>query len=193
MCGCDTIDFLGYRVSAHGIEPLPERIEAIRQFPDAKALSEFLGMVNFYHRFVPHSSALMAPLHDMSHAKGRDFQWTPHLQSAFNQALASVTLLVHPSATSTTCLMVDASDVAVGGALEQFLDISWKPLDFFSRKLDNAQKSYSTFDREFLAMYSAVKYFSYFIEGRRFHIYTDHKPHTFAFASSSDRWTLRQQ
>ena len=138
----------------------------------------------------------MAPLHDMSHAKGRDFQWTAHLQSAFDatkQTLASVTLLVHPSATATTCLTVDASDVAVGGALEQFLDGTWKPLAFLSRKLDKAQKSYSTFDRELLAMYSAVKHFSYFIEGRRFHIYTDHKSLTFAFASSSDRWTLRQQ
>ena len=197
--GVDVIDFLGHRVTAHGVEPLPERVEAIRQFPqprDAKALSEFLGMVNFYHRFVPHAAALMGPLHNMSHAKGRDFQWTAQLQSAFiatKQALATATLLVHPSATATTCLTVDASDLAVGGVLEQFLDGSWKPLAFFSRKLDKAQKSYSTFDRELLAMYSAVKHFAYFIEGRRFHIYTDHKPLTFALASSSERWTSRQQ
>ena len=109
------------------------------------------------------------------------------------QVLASATLLVHPSATATTCLTVDASDLAVGGVLEQFLEGSWKPLAFFSRKLDKAQKSYSAFDRELLAMYSAVKHFAYFIEGRRFHIYTDHKPLTFAFASSSDRWTSRQR
>ncbi len=197
--GVDVIDFLAHRVTAQGVEPLPERVEAIHQFPsprDAKALSEFLGMVNFYHRFVPHAAALMGPLHGMSHAKGRDFQWTAQLQSAFDatkQALAAATLLVHPSATATTCLTVDASDFAVGGVLEQFLDGSWKPLAFFSRKLDKAQKSYSTFDRELLAIYSAVKHFAYFIEGRRFHIYTDHKPLTFAFASSSERWTSRQQ
>ncbi len=138
----------------------------------------------------------MGPLHSMSHAKGRDFQWSAQLQSAFEatkDALASAVLLVHPSATATTCLTVDASDLAIGGILEQFLDGSWKPLAFFSRKLDKAQKSYSTFDRELLAMYSAVKHFAYFIEGRRFHIYTDHKPLTFAFASSLERWTSRQQ
>ena len=60
--GLDDITFLGHRVSAQGIAPLPDRVEAIRLFPqprNAKALSEFLGMVNFYHRFVPHAAALM--------------------------------------------------------------------------------------------------------------------------------------
>ena len=94
--GVDAIDFLGHRLRAQGVELLPERVEAIRQFPqptDAKALSEFLGMVNFYHRFVPHAAALMGPLHSMS-------------QSAFDatkEALASAVLLVHPSANATTC------------------------------------------------------------------------------------------
>ena len=153
-------------------------------------------MVNFYHRFIPNAAALMGPLHGLSHARGQDLQWTAQHQSAFDatkHALASATLLNHPSATATTCITVDASDLAIGGVLEQFLDGNWKPLAFFSRKLDKAQKSYSTFDRELLAMYSAVKHFSYFIEGRRFHIYTDHKPLTFALASSSERWTPRQQ
>ena len=164
--GVDVIDFLSHRVSAAGIEPLPECVDAIRHFPqplDAKALSKFLGMVNYYHRFVPHAAALMGPLHNMSHKRGQDFQWDESLQSAFEatkEALASAVLLVHPSATATTCLTVDASDIAIGGALEQFLDGSWKPLAFFSRKLDRAQKSYSAFDRELLAMYSAVKHFA---------------------------------
>ena len=64
-------------------------------------------------------------------------------------------LLIHPSNTATTCLTVDASNLAVGGVLEQFLDGNWKPLAFFSRKLDKAQKNYSTFDREVFAIYAA--------------------------------------
>ena len=140
----------------------------------------FLRMVNFYHRFVPHAAALMGPLHGMSQVKGWDFQWTAQLQSAFDatkQALASATLIVHPSATASTCLTVDTSDLAVGSVLEQFLEGNWKPLAFFSRKLDKAQKAYSTFDRELLAMYSAVKHFTYFIEGQRFHIYRSQAPY----------------
>lgn len=70
---------------------------------------------------------------------------------------------------------------------------NWKPFAFFSLKLDRAQRSYSTFDHELLAMYSAVKDFAYFIEGRRFHIYTDHKPLVFTFASSSEHWISSQR
>ena len=113
----------------------------------------------------------MGPLHGMAHAKGQDFQWSAQLQSAFDatkEALASAVLLVYPSATATTCCTVDALGVAFGGVLEQFLGGSWKPLSFFSRKLDRVQKSYSAFDCELLAMYSAVKHFAYFVEGQRF-------------------------
>lgn len=91
-------------------------------------------MVNFYHRFIPNAAALMGSLHGLSHAKGQDFQWTTQHQSVFDatkHALASATLLNHPSATATTCITVDASDLAIGGVLEQFLDGNWKPLAFF--------------------------------------------------------------
>ena len=54
-------------------------------------------------------------------------------------------------------------------------------MSFFSRKLLPAEKKYSTFDKELLAMYLAVKKFRYFIEGRKFAIFTDHKPLTFVF------------
>ena len=77
--GVDAIDFLGHQVMKQGVQPLLERVEAIRKIPppcDAKALNEFLGMVYFYHRFVPHAATLMEPLHSMSHVKGSDFQWT---------------------------------------------------------------------------------------------------------------------
>ena len=197
--GVEDIDFLGHRVTPRGVEPLPERVEAIHQFPqpqNPKALSEFLGMVNFYHRFVPHAAALMNPLHGLTNAKGQEFQWTPQHREAFDatkEALSPAALLVHPSPTATTCLTTGASDLAIGGVLQQFLDGQWKPLAFFSRKLEKAQQSYSTFDHEILEMYSAVKHFACFIEGRKFHIYTDHKPLTFAFSSTLDRWSSRQR
>ena len=76
-----------------------------------------------------------------AHTKGQAFQWSAQLQSTFEatkEALA-LAVLIHSSATATTCLNVDALDVVVGGILEQFLDGSWKPLAFFSRKLDTAQ------------------------------------------------------
>ncbi|GFY40222.1 transposon Tf2-6 polyprotein [Trichonephila inaurata madagascariensis] len=69
----------------------------------------------------------------------------------------------------------------------------WKPLSFFSRKLTDAQKRYSTYDRELLAAYSSVKYLKKFLEGRNFTIITDHKPIIYAFRQKLDKATPRQQ
>ncbi|GFX31195.1 transposon Tf2-11 polyprotein [Trichonephila clavipes] len=69
----------------------------------------------------------------------------------------------------------------------------WKPLTFFSRKLTDAQKRYSTYDTELLAAYSSVKYFKHFLEGRNFTIITDHKSLIYAFCQKLDKATPRQQ
>ncbi|GFS10956.1 Pol polyprotein [Elysia marginata] len=87
----------------------------------------------------------------------------------------------------------DASDVAVGAVLEQLSNGSGQPLAFFSKQLRPAEKKYSTFDRELLGLYLAVKHFRYFLEGRRFAMFTDHKPLVGAMSKLSDPWTARQQ
>ena len=99
----------------------------------------------------------------------------------------SATLLHHPHSNAKTSITVDASDRAVGGKLEQFLDGLWCPVAFFSRKLTNAERKYSAFGRELLAIFLSVKHFRHHIKGHQFTIFTDHKPLTFAFASAAER------
>jgi cleavage and polyadenylation specificity factor subunit 1 len=113
--------------------------------------------------------------------------------TATKQALADATMLVHPLANAPTALTVDASDQAVGAVMEQFIDDSWKPLAFFSRQLRAPERKYSTFDRELLGLYLAVRHFRYFLEARPFVAYTDHKPLTFAFSKVSEPWSAKQQ
>lgn len=79
---------------------------------------------------------------------------------------------------------MDASNTAAGAVLQQFSEGSWQPLGFFSEKFNHAQRNYSTFGRELLAMKMAVKYFRHLLEGRTFVIYTDHNPLTHAFTSN---------
>lgn len=67
-----------------------------------------------------------------------------------------------------------------------------EPLAFFSQKLNDAQRKYSTYDRELLAMYESVKYFRHMLEGRSFIIYTDHKPLIFAFKQKESKASPRQ-
>ena len=105
---------------------------------------------------------------------------------AAKSALVSATLLYHPHSNAKTSITVDASVRAVGGKLEQFLGGLWCPVAFFSRKLTNAERKYSAFDRELLAIFLSVKHFCHHIEGRQFTIFIDHKPFTFAFASAAE-------
>ena len=115
--------------------------------------------------------------------------------TAFNkakEALAKATLLNHPKPSSPTSITTDASDIAVGAVLQQFVDGVWCPISYFSKKLQPSETQYSTFDRELLAVYLSIKHFRHFVEGRDFHIRTDQKPLTFAMGTRPDRQSPRQ-
>ena len=161
-------------------------------------MREFLGLVNFYHRFVPSCAQILQPLHDLlkTAPKGTaPLAWTDDATAAFQaakDALANATLLVHPQPEAPTCILTDASSSAVGAVLQQQIDNMWCPLAYFSRKMTPTQQRYSTFDRELLAIYLAVRHFHYFVEGRDFYIVTDHKPLTFALHSRSPTHSPRQ-
>ena len=90
---------------------------------------------------------------------------------------------------TVVAIMSDASDIAVGAVLQQVADGQWQPVAYFSRPTEH---HYSTYDRELLAMYLSVKHFRYFIEGRSFSLYTDHKPLTFSMSTKSERSSPRQ-
>ena len=80
----------------------------------------------------------------------------------------------------------------MGGVLQQQVDGEWKPIAFYSKKLSQTQIRYSAYDRELLAAYSALKHFQYFLEGREFAIYTDHKPLIYAFKQKPEKASPRQ-
>lgn len=183
-----SLSFLGYHIDQHGICPLEDKVHVIRNYPQPttpKQLRQFLGLVNFYHRFIPSCAKTLSPLHSLlpsTKTKG-DLQWTPDALSSFTNikdALANVTLLFHPVVNAPTSLMTDAFDLAIGAVLQQLIDGHWQPLSYFSRKLTTTERNYSTFDRELLAIYSSIQHFSHFLEGRNFHVFTDHHPLTYS-------------
>ena len=97
----------------------------------------------------------------------RRLVWTPEAETAFTtvkNVLADTTLLVHPQADGPMCLVTDASDPAVGAVLQQRIESVWSLLAYFSRKLKPAETRYSTFDRELLAIYLAIKHFQHFLD-----------------------------
>ena len=83
--------------------------------------------------------------------------------------------------------------MAMGAVLEQFAGGLLRPLAFFSRQLRKPETKYSAFNQELLAMHLSIRHFWYFLDGRPFTVYPDHKPLTFAFSKISDPWSARQQ
>ena len=159
-------------MSESGFITLPSKVRAIENFPrphNVKGLQEFLGMINFYHRFIPHAAALLRPLYSAL-KKSKPHQiidWRNDMCESFTSsktALADATMLSHPKPGASISLTSDASDQAVEAVLEQYVDGFWQPLVFFSKQLRPPEKKYSTFDRELLAFYLAIRHFKYFLE-----------------------------
>nr|VZH96060.1 unnamed protein product [Spirometra erinaceieuropaei] len=162
VLGATSLEFLGHLIDSNGIRPLPSKVAAIRDFPpptSKRQLQRFLGMVNFYRRFLPNCADTILPLTDLLSGPKRTFELTSAALTSFEQVkdlLADATLLTHFHADAPISLMVDASNVAVGAVLQQSLPDSTVPLAFFSKKLSKAETRYSTFGRELLAAYLAL-------------------------------------
>ncbi len=124
--GASSIEFLGHRVDCHGIHPLPDKVQSILDFPQPtsrRQLRTFLGLINFYHRFLSSCAKILDPLNDLLSGRGETLAWDDVTQQAFvtiKESLASATLLVHPKPNALTCVMADASDTAVGAVLQQY-------------------------------------------------------------------------
>ena len=199
LFGVTELDFLGHHVSSQGITPLPDKVKAVQDFPlpnSQSKLRQFIGLVNFYHRFLPHCAELMLPLHALLNSdkpKSQTITWNDTALAAFytpKDALTTATLLSYPQPDSPSCLVTDASNVSVGAVLQQH--VKGNPISFFSKKLTPTQARYSTFDRELLAVYLSIHHFRHFLEVRHFHVFTDHKPPTHALHTHLDRHSLRQ-
>ena len=196
--GAASVQFLGHLVDKNGIHPLPGKVQAITDFPQPtsrRQLRTFLGLINFYHRFIPRCAKILGPLNTLLASPTECLTWdnaSLHAFTTIKEALATATLLVHPKPNALTGVMTDASNTAVGAVLQQYINGQWQPISFFSKKLKPAETRYSTFDRELLAIYLSLKHFRYFLKGRTFHVDTDHKPLTFAFNCQPDRYSPRQ-
>lgn len=114
--------------------------------------------------------------------------------AACKTALQSAAVLNHPLPTCTTYqLVTDCSQVAVGAVLHQMVDGTPFLVELYSKKLSDAQKRYSAFDRELLAAYLAVLHFRHLIEEQNVSLYTDHRPLVGAFTSKRPAKLDRQQ
>ena len=200
----EELQFLGHRLNALGITPLQEQVEAIRAYNKPQTLKElrrYLGFLNFYHSFIRDAAKLLAPLTALlscsrNTRNSTKIVWNDEASKAFEASknvIAEETQLYHYDPTAETSIMVDASDIAVGGVLQQMYKGQWRPVSFFSKKLSQAQRSYSTFSKELYAISSAIKKFRHYVEGTSFFVMTDHKPILNAFVKKTARDLPREE
>ena len=135
--GVSKLHFLGHQVDSAGIRLSEEKVKVIQDFPlpkTRKKLCEFLGLINFYHRFIKNCATLTKPLNTLLSTSKQDtqpLQWTDDTSDAFTtvkQALATATFLFHPTPDAPTSIMTDASACAVGTVLQQYVDNQWCPI-----------------------------------------------------------------
>jgi transposase InsO family protein len=177
-----SIEYLGHIIDGQGLHPSPTKIDAIKNAPvptNVTELKSFIGLINYYHKFLPNFSTTLAPLYQLLH-KDSKWKWTTIHDQAYMKAkeyLQSSSLPVHFDPQKPLILSCDASPYGIGAVLaHKMADNSEKPVAYISRTLAKAEKQYSQLEKEALAIVFAVKRFHQYLFGNHFILYSDHKP-----------------
>ena len=178
------VEYLGHVVSAEGIKPDPKKVQAVLQWPQPttkKELRSFLGLTQYFRKFIQGYSKIAAPLNALL-KESVDWRqpgiWCAQCTAAFHtlkQHLTEAPVLATPDFSKPFEVVCDASVVAVGAVLMQ----EGRPVAYESRKLTGAEYNYYTSEQELLAVVHALTVWRCYLEGVKFTVVTDHHPNTF--------------
>ena len=183
----ERIAFLGYIVSREGLAPDPGKIKSIQDWPTPTKLKEvqgFLGLANYYRKFIKGFSGIASPLTNLTkkeQADGQRITWTKECEEAFTaikERLTTAPILIIFDPERETSVDTDASDYAIGARLAQKGDDGkLRPVAYFSRKMTPAELNYDIHDKELLAIVEACKTWRAYLEGAKYtvQVFTDHK------------------
>jgi hypothetical protein len=168
--------YLGHVINAHGIATDPAKVSAVQSWPqpdNVKDLRSFLGLAGYYRKFVKNFAIIAKPLTNLL-KKQVLFVWTSVHTEAFTalkHALMSAPVLAVPDFSKTFCIETDASNRGVGAVLQQ----DGHPLAFISKPLGPRTQGLSTYEKEYLAILTAVEHWRSYLQQAGFIIYTDQK------------------
>ena len=187
------LDYLGYWLTRQGIQPQPKKVEAIQRLlppKNKRQLRHFLGMVNFYRDMWKRRSHLLAPLTTLV-SKNEAFVWGQEQQNAFEEmkrVISKETLLTFPDFNKEFHIYTDASNTQLGAVIMQ----EGKPLAFYSRKMNKAQRNYTVGEQELLSIVETLKEFKNILLGQKLIVHTDHMNIIYGKLSNDriTRWRL---
>ncbi|KAL4009353.1 hypothetical protein ACER0C_003205 [Sarotherodon galilaeus] len=178
----DAIEYCGHKIDRHGLHKTKDKVEGVLKAPEPKNVSQlrsFLGLVNYYHKFLPNLSTVLHPLNSLLQ-QNVTWKWTKNCEEAFNgakQLITSEEVLTHFDSNLPLRLACDASPYGIGAVLSHKMpDGSERPVAFASRSLNAAERNYAQIDREALSLVWGVKKFNQYLYGRHFTLITDHRP-----------------
>ena len=175
----DRVEYLGFDVSAQGVQPSPEKVRTIVEWPPPQSVRDvrsFLGLAGFYRRFIKQFSLKAKALTDLT-KDGIVWQWGEEEEKSFctlKRSLILAPVLRMPNFELQFVVTTDASLVSVGAILEQDFGNGMQPVAFESRKLNPAETRYSAYERELLGIIWAIGKWRHYLEGRSFIVQTDH-------------------
>ena len=182
--------FLGHKISAEGISTnnnMIKRIIEVEIPKCSKQLRSFLGLANYYRKFVPNFAEIAKPLYEATKGHEKDIKWNDDCEESFRKlkhALSSAPILAFPNKVDYFILDTDACFSGIGAVLSQVQNGCEKVIAYGSRLLSAHEKGYCVTRKELLAIYEYVLYFRHYLYGKKFDIRTDHKALKFLKSSS---------
>ena len=170
--------FLGHIVGANGISPNPKLLAAVKEWKEpttVKQIQQFLGLCNYYRRFVYQFSEIAAPLTRLTEKK-TDFHWDLECQVAFDglkEALCEAPILAYIRVSGLFIVDTDASNTGIDSVLSQVQENEERVIWYASKKLNRAQRQYCVTRRELLATVIFLQEFRHYILGQKFVLRTD--------------------
>ena len=193
--------YLGHKVSKQGVEVDRSKIETVESFPvpkNEKQVRSFLGLCNYYRKFVKGYGHIAGPLHNLT-KESVPFEWTEACQKAFDklkQALISSPVLAYPDMSRDFILTTDASGTAIGYVLSQLDDEGReRVIAYNGRSLTEAERKWSATEHECLAILEGIKTYHVYLAYKHYKVYTDHRALKFLknIKQSSARWSVLLQ
>ena len=180
--GAKEIEFLGLIIGPDRIKMDPIKVEAITSWPIPKRVKDvqaFLGLGNFYRRFIKNFSKIAFPLHNLTRKKVV-WRWGELQQRTFEELkrkFVEAPVLVPVDFTRPLRVESDASDYATGAVLSMLCeDEKWHPCAFLSKGLNDVERNYDVHDKEMLGIIRALEAWRHYLEGatHELEIWTDH-------------------
>ncbi len=177
--GLTETEFLGHIVGNGGIRMSPSKVDTIHKWPIPQSVTDvrsFLGMCNYYRKFVRNYSIIAKPLFELLR-NNTTFKWSTDTQNAFDtlkRCMSAEPVLVLPDHNKEWYVFTDASGYGIDGVLCQQYDTSYKPIMFESHKLSDTELNWSTHDNEMYAIIYTLQQCRPYIESKRVTVITDH-------------------